>query len=130
MCIYFLPLPVLHLSYRWSCTISLVRTMSPSTRSSSPAPCWALTIILQLLTTCQLQVRDQIDLQVQIIKESLFDIVDKISACFTEYLNYEDTKFSKSRGTGVFGHQAKDTGIPADIFRFYLLFVRPESQVS
>lgn len=74
--------------------------------------------------------RDQIDLQVQIIKESLFDIVDKISACFTEYLNYEDTKFSKSRGTGVFGHQAKDTGIPADIFRFYLLFVRPESQVS
>lgn len=56
--------------------------------------------------------------------------VDKFSACFTEYLNYEDTKFSKSRGTGVFGHQAKDTGIPADIFRFYLLFVRPESQVS
>ncbi|XP_050404697.1 methionine--tRNA ligase, cytoplasmic isoform X2 [Patella vulgata] len=46
----------------------------------------------------------------------------------TEYLNYEDTKFSKSRGTGVFGNNAKDTGIPADIFRFYLLFVRPESQ--
>lgn len=47
-----------------------------------------------------------------------------------EYLNYEDTKFSKSRGTGVFGHQARETGIPADIFRFYLLYVRPESQAS
>ncbi|KAK7482471.1 hypothetical protein BaRGS_00026288, partial [Batillaria attramentaria] len=46
----------------------------------------------------------------------------------TEYLNYEDTKFSKSRGSGVFGDQAKDTGIPADIYRFYLLYVRPESQ--
>ena len=48
----------------------------------------------------------------------------------TEYLNYEEDKFSKSRGVGVFGDQAKDTGIPADIFRFYLLFVRPESSVS
>jgi len=48
----------------------------------------------------------------------------------TEYLNYEEDKFSKSRGVGVFGDQAKDTGIPADIFRFYLLFVRPESSDS
>jgi methionyl-tRNA synthetase len=46
-----------------------------------------------------------------------------------EYLNYEDGKFSKSRGTGVFGNQAKETGISADVFRFYLLYVRPESQV-
>ncbi|CAG5136637.1 unnamed protein product, partial [Candidula unifasciata] len=46
----------------------------------------------------------------------------------TEYLNYEDTKFSKSRNTGVFGDQAEDTGIKADIYRFYLLYVRPESQ--
>ena len=46
-----------------------------------------------------------------------------------EYLNYEDGKFSKSRGVGVFGTDARDTGIPADIYRFYLLFVRPETQV-
>uniref|UniRef100_A0A2C9KLH4 Methionyl/Leucyl tRNA synthetase domain-containing protein n=1 Tax=Biomphalaria glabrata TaxID=6526 RepID=A0A2C9KLH4_BIOGL len=46
----------------------------------------------------------------------------------TEYLNYEDTKFSKSRNSGVFGDQAEVTGIQADIYRFYLLFVRPESQ--
>ena len=45
-------------------------------------------------------------------------------------MNYEDGKFSKSRGIGVFGTDAKNTGISADIFRFYLLYVRPESQDS
>lgn len=48
----------------------------------------------------------------------------------TEYLNYEDTKFSKSRGTGVFGTDARETGIPADVWRFYLAYIRPESQDS
>ncbi|XP_073708724.1 methionine--tRNA ligase, cytoplasmic [Garra rufa] len=48
----------------------------------------------------------------------------------TEYLNYEDTKFSKSRGIGVFGDMAKDTGIPSDVWRFYLLYLRPEGQDS
>ena len=45
----------------------------------------------------------------------------------TEYLNYEDDKFSKSRGVGVFGNHAKDTGIPVDIWRFYLMYTRPEN---
>ncbi|EGG14175.1 methionyl-tRNA synthetase [Cavenderia fasciculata] len=44
----------------------------------------------------------------------------------TEYLNYETGKFSKSRNTGVFGDGARDTKIPADIWRFYLLSNRPE----
>lgn len=44
----------------------------------------------------------------------------------TEYLNYEGTKFSKSNRVGVFGDQAKDTGIPADVFRYTLLYYRPE----
>ena len=48
----------------------------------------------------------------------------------TEYLNYEDDKFSKSRGVGVFGDDAKHTAIPSDIWRFYLVFIRPESQDS
>ncbi|XP_070546331.1 methionine--tRNA ligase, cytoplasmic-like isoform X2 [Ptychodera flava] len=48
----------------------------------------------------------------------------------TEYLNYEDGKFSKSRGVGVFGNDARETGIPSDIWRFYLLYIRPESQDS
>ena len=46
--------------------------------------------------------------------------------CSTEYLNYEDLKFSKSRGTGIFGDQAKETGIDPDLFRYYLLRNRPE----
>lgn len=33
----------------------------------------------------------------------------------TEFLNYENTKFSKSRGIGVFGDQAKDTGIASEV---------------
>lgn len=48
----------------------------------------------------------------------------------TEYLNYEDGKFSKSRGVGVFGNDAQDTGIPADVWRFYLASARPEGQDS
>ncbi|KEF56720.1 methionyl-tRNA synthetase [Exophiala aquamarina CBS 119918] len=45
----------------------------------------------------------------------------------TEYLNYENGKFSKSRGIGVFGNNAKETGVPADVWRYYLLKNRPES---
>lgn len=45
----------------------------------------------------------------------------------TEYLNYENGKFSKSRGVGVFGSNAKDTGIPPDVWRYYLLKHRPET---
>eukprot|EP01116_Phalansterium_solitarium_P021852 TRINITY_DN6985_c0_g1_i2.p1 TRINITY_DN6985_c0_g1~~TRINITY_DN6985_c0_g1_i2.p1 ORF type:complete len:745 (+),score=126.72 TRINITY_DN6985_c0_g1_i2:114-2348(+) len=48
----------------------------------------------------------------------------------TEYLNYEDGKFSKSRGTGVFGTDCKDTGIPPEVWRYYLLINRPESADS
>ena len=44
-----------------------------------------------------------------------------------EYLNYESGKFSKSRGVGVFGNNAKDTGVPADVWRYYLLKNRPET---
>eukprot|EP00775_Hariotina_reticulata_P006776 gene6776-6993_t len=46
----------------------------------------------------------------------------------TEYLNYEGGKFSKSRGTGVFGTDAVDTGIPVEVWRYYLLANRPEAQ--
>jgi len=48
----------------------------------------------------------------------------------TEYLNYEDAKFSKSRGIGVFGSDAIETGITADVWRFYLMYTRPENQDS
>lgn len=46
----------------------------------------------------------------------------------TEFLNYEDGKFSKSKGIGVFGSDAKESGIPADAWRFYIYYNRPENQ--
>jgi methionyl-tRNA synthetase len=45
----------------------------------------------------------------------------------TEYLNYENGKFSKSRGVGVFGNNARETGVAPDVWRYYLLKNRPES---
>jgi len=44
----------------------------------------------------------------------------------TEYLNYEGGKFSKSKGIGVFGNDVMETGIPADVWRFYMFYNRPE----
>jgi methionyl-tRNA synthetase len=44
----------------------------------------------------------------------------------TEYLTYEGQKFSKSRGVGVFGNDVMDTGIPAEVWRFYIYYNRPE----
>ncbi|KAK4106314.1 methionyl-tRNA synthetase [Parathielavia hyrcaniae] len=48
----------------------------------------------------------------------------------TEYLNYEGGKFSKSKGIGVFGNNARDTGIDPDVWRYYLLSRRPETSDS
>ena len=44
----------------------------------------------------------------------------------TEYLNYEGGKFSKSEGVGIFGNDVQETGIPADVWRFYMFYNRPE----
>jgi methionyl-tRNA synthetase len=53
----------------------------------------------------------------------------------TEFLNYEideatgrPKKFSKTRGTGIFGDDAINTGIPSEVWRYYLLANRPEQQ--
>jgi methionyl-tRNA synthetase len=45
----------------------------------------------------------------------------------SEYMNYEAGKFSKSKGVGVFGNDAQNTGIPADVWRFYIFYNRPET---
>jgi methionyl-tRNA synthetase len=45
----------------------------------------------------------------------------------TEYLTYKGGKFSKSRGVGVFGDSAQKTGVPSDVWRYYLLSHRPET---
>ncbi len=96
--------------------------MSHFTVSYSRAACWAPTTTI---------------LSSSIYPESVF-ILDLSSILELylnhfdpqDYLNYEDTKFSKSRGIGVFGNQAQTTGIDSDIYRFYLLYIRPETQVN
>jgi len=44
----------------------------------------------------------------------------------SEYLNYESGKFSKSLGVGVFGTDIMESGICADVWRFYVFYNRPE----
>ncbi|AWG42952.1 methionine--tRNA ligase [Candidatus Borreliella tachyglossi] len=51
-------------------------------------------------------------------------MLSKISS--SEYLNYENLKFSKSKGTGIFGNDVITTGIPADVWRFYIYYNKPE----
>lgn len=54
-----------------------------------------------------------------------WNLVHHISS--SEYLNYEGGSFSKSRNFGVFGDQIQATGIPSDMWRFYLMYHRPET---
>ncbi|XP_023634752.1 methionine--tRNA ligase, cytoplasmic isoform X2 [Capsella rubella] len=44
----------------------------------------------------------------------------------TEYLNYKGGKLSKNKGAGVFGNAVKDTSIPVEVWRYYLLTDMPE----
>lgn len=55
-------------------------------------------------------------------------LLHSISA--TEYLTYQGAKFSKSNKIGVFGDEVRSTGIPSEVWRFYLLAIRPESADS
>jgi methionyl-tRNA synthetase len=52
----------------------------------------------------------------------------------SEYLLFNDSKFSKSLGIGIFGNQVMDIsqrlGIDADYWRYYLLKIRPETSDS
>lgn len=54
-----------------------------------------------------------------------YNLVNKLSAI--DYLMYEGKKFSKSRNFGIFGNGVMASGIDSDIWRFYLLKVRPEN---
>ncbi|KAJ3342538.1 hypothetical protein HDU93_001924 [Gonapodya sp. JEL0774] len=57
-----------------------------------------------------------------------YTIVNTISTC--EYLNYENGKFSKSRGVGVFGNNVMASNIPSEVWRYYLISSRPENSDS
>lgn len=47
-----------------------------------------------------------------------------------EPLGYEEGSFSLKNGFGVFGADIMTTGIPADLYRFYLISIRPETENS
>jgi methionyl-tRNA synthetase len=74
--------------------------------------------------------KDNIPFHTVIFPSSLLGSGDKWTMLHhmssSEYLNYENGKFSKSRGVGVFGTDAMETGIPADVWRFYIFYNRPE----
>jgi methionyl-tRNA synthetase len=48
----------------------------------------------------------------------------------TEYLTYIGKRFSKRNNTGIFCDDVMDTNIPSDIWRYYLLRIRPENADS
>lgn len=48
----------------------------------------------------------------------------------TEYLQFEGHKFSKSQNLGIFGDKVMEMGIPSDVWRFYLIYIRPEDSDS
>ncbi len=64
----------------------------------------------------------------QIGSEKNWTMVHHMNA--TEFLNYENKKFSKSKGVGIFGPDVMSLEYPVDYWRFYLLSVRPEKQDS
>ncbi len=45
-----------------------------------------------------------------------------------QYLNYENSKFSKSKGHGVFCENLPSCGLEPDYWRFYLSFLIPETK--
>ena len=55
--------------------------------------------------------------------EDDWNLVNTIES--NEYLNYEDKKFSKSRGVGLFGDDIMETGLPTDTWRYYVIRNRP-----
>ena len=46
------------------------------------------------------------------------------------YRSLEDSKFSQSPGIGILVEHNQHTEIPSNIWRFYLLYSRPEAQVN
>ncbi|MBN1904443.1 MAG: methionine--tRNA ligase [Deltaproteobacteria bacterium] len=88
----------------------------------------------QDVTLYQFMAKDNIPFHTVIFPASLigtgknWTLLHHINAI--EYLNYENTKFSKSRNIGVFGNDVKETGIHIDLWRFYLLANRPERNDS
>ena len=56
-------------------------------------------------------------------------IIPKRISC-VHYLTHNGKKYSKSNKIGIFGDDAMNSGIPSDIWRYYLLSIRPETSDS
>ncbi|KAJ3100770.1 putative methionine--tRNA ligase, cytoplasmic protein rar1 [Phlyctochytrium planicorne] len=86
------------------------------------------------VTLYQFMGKDNVPFHTVLFPSSLIGTNDKWtllnSLSTTEYLQYENAKFSKSRGVGVFGNNVSDSQIPVDVWRYYLLSNRPESSDS
>jgi methionyl-tRNA synthetase len=63
-----------------------------------------------------------------------YSLPRKVRIASTDYLMYEGQKFSKSKNTGLFCDDVAKIGatlnLDADLFRAYLIYVRPESSDS
>jgi len=79
----------------------------------------------------QFMAKDNIPFHTIIFPATLIGSQEKYTMLYhidsAEYLLYEGGKFSKSGGVGIFGDDARKTGLPAEIFRYYLLINRPEN---
>lgn len=67
-------------------------------------------------------------------KEEQCYSLPNVSIVSTEYLMYEGTKFSKSKGTGLFCddviRMSEEHDLDPDLWRAYLIFIRPETADS
>lgn len=68
------------------------------------------------------------------LRASGYANIKNLDIASTEYLMYENDKFSKTRGTGLFCDDvveiSKKYDLPADYWRAYLIFIRPENSDS
>ena len=61
----------------------------------------------------------------ELIAEGTFNLPYNVIGL--QYLNYENNKFSKSKGHGIFCENLPSAGIEPDYWRFYLSFIIPET---
>ena len=73
------------------------------------------------LKICLVKFFEQIPIKIKFSPPNIFSLCKNF---FSQLFSAD--KFSKSRGIGVFGLDAKNSGIPSEVWRYYLLANRPE----
>ncbi|KAM7481499.1 hypothetical protein LguiB_006082 [Lonicera macranthoides] len=86
---------------------------------------WKRIVLLRSSVNAKITVEQVHGLMLQVKKDILLNLFN--SVCQNNISRAESSgKFSKSKGVGVFGNDAKDTNIPVEVWRCYLLTNRPE----